>query len=61
MTKNSRNLYTMEASMNDSLNENISNIHEKDIQLLTGICSLEEGIGEILRRLENKTYYLPVR
>ena len=47
--------------MNDLLNENISNIHEKDIQLLTGICSLEEGIGEILRRLENKNYYLPVR
>ena len=47
--------------MNDSMNGKISNIHEKDIQLLTGICSLEEGIGEILRRLENKDYYLPIR
>ena len=47
--------------MNDSMNGKISNIHEKDIQLLTGICSLEEGIREILRRLENKDYYLPIR
>ena len=47
--------------MNNSLNGKISNIHDKDIHLLTGICSLEEGIGEILRRLENKDYYLPIR
>ena len=52
----------MNGERDDILKERMATSSAHDVQhIFSGFHSLEDGFGEILRRLENRDYYFPIR